>query len=196
MKALLVIDIQNDFMPNGSLEVKEGDHIISKINEIMDNYDLIVGTKDWHPQNHISFASNYSNKNVGDIVNINGSNQILWPDHCVQDSHGAKFHKKLNIKKINKIIYKGTERDVDSYSGFNDNARGSSTELSKILKEKRIDKIDCVGLTTEYCVKYTALDAVNEGFSTRVIMSCTKGLSQNDIDDAVNEMRLKGVVII
>lgn len=196
MKALLVIDIQNDFLPGGSLEVKEGDLIISEINEIMSNYDLIVATKDWHPKNHISFASSHSNKNVGDIVNVNGVKQILWPDHCVQDSYGAKFPHKLNFNKIDEIIYKGTARDVDSYSGFNDNTDGASTELTKFLKDKRVDKLDCVGLATEYCVKHTALDAIQEGFSARVIMRCTKGLSKNDIEDAIDEMRLKGIVII
>ena len=122
MKALLVIDVQNDFLPGGSLEVKDGNNIISKINEIMSNYDLIVATKDWHPQNHMSFASNHSNKSVGDIINLNGLDQILWPDHCVEDSYGSKFPEELDTNKIDKIIYKGTKRDVDSYSAFNDNA--------------------------------------------------------------------------
>ncbi len=196
MKALLIIDIQNDFLPGGSLEVKEGDLIISKINEIISNYDLVIATKDWHPENHVSFASNHEGKNVGDLINVNGFNQILWPDHCIQDSHGAKFPKELNCNKIDKIIYKGTDSDVDSYSGFNDNAKDTSTELSNFLKDKRIDKLDCVGLATEYCVKYTALDAIQEGFSARIIVSCTKGLSQNGIEDAIDEMRLKGIVII
>ena len=196
MKALLVIDVQNDFLPGGSLEVKDGNNIISKINEIMSNYDLIVATKDWHPQNHMSFASNHSNKNVGDIINLNGLDQILWPDHCVEDSYGSKFPEELNTNKIDKIIYKGTKTDVDSYSGFNDNAKDTSTELSSFLKDKRINKLDCVGLATEYCVKYTALDAIKEGFSSRVIMRCTKGINENDIENAINEMRLKGIVII
>ena len=196
MKALLVIDVQNDFLPGGPLEVKDGNNIISKINEIMSDYDVVVATKDWHPQNHISFASNHSNKSVGDIINLNGLNQILWPDHCIKDSYGSKFPEELNINKIDKIIYKGTNRDVDSYSGFNDNAKDTCTELSRFLKNKRINKIDCVGLATEYCVKYTALDAIKEGFSSRVIMRCTKGINQNDIENAINEMRLKGIVII
>ncbi|MEC7857786.1 MAG: bifunctional nicotinamidase/pyrazinamidase [Bacteroidota bacterium] len=196
MKALLVIDVQNDFLPGGKLEIKGGNQIISKINDIMNSYNLIVATKDWHPENHISFSSNHEGKNVGDIIKHNGINQILWPDHCIQETFGSKFPKELNHNKINKIIYKGTNKDIDSYSGFNDNAKDASTELSIFLKDKGVDKLDCVGLATEYCVKHTALDAVKEGFNTRVIMSCTKGLSNNDIKDAINEMRLNGIVII
>ena len=196
MKALLVIDVQNDFLPGGKLEIKGGNQIISKINDLMNNYNLIVATKDWHPENHISFSSNHEGKNVGDIIKHNGINQILWPNHCIQETFGSKFPKELNHNKINKIIYKGTNKDIDSYSGFNDNAKDASTELSIFLKDKGVDKLDCVGLATEYCVKHTALDAVKEGFNTRVIMSCTKGLSNNDIKDAINEMRLNGIVII
>jgi len=196
MKALLVIDVQNDFLPGGKLEIKGGNQIISKINDIMNSYNLIVATKDWHPENHISFSSNHEGKNVGDIIKHNGINQILWPNHCIQETFGSKFPKELNHNKINKIIYKGTNKDIDSYSGFNDNAKDASTELSIFLKDKGVDKLDCVGLATEYCVKHTALDAVKEGFNTRVIMSCTKGLSNNDIKDAINEMRLNGIVII
>ena len=196
MKALLVIDVQNDFLPGGKLEIKGGNQIISKINDIMNSYNLIVATKDWHPENHISFSSNHEGKNVGDIIKHNGINQILWPDHCIQETFGSKFPKELNHNKINKIIYKGTNKDIDSYSGFNDNAKDASTELSIFLNDKGVDKLDCVGLATEYCVKHTALDAVKEGFNTRVIMSCTKGLSNNDIKDAINEMRLNGIVII
>jgi nicotinamidase/pyrazinamidase len=196
MKALLVIDVQNDFLPGGKLEIKGGNQIISKINDLMNNYNLIVATKDWHPENHISFSSNHEGKKVGDIIKYNGINQILWPNHCIQESFGSKFPKELNYNKINKIVYKGTNKDIDSYSGFNDNAKDASTELSVFLKDKGVDKLDCVGLATEYCVKHTALDAVKEGFNTRVIMSCTKGLSNNDIKDAINEMRINGIVII
>ena len=171
MKALLVIDVQNDFLPGGKLEIKGGNQIISKINDIMNSYNLIVATKDWHPENHISISSNHEGKNVGDIIKHNGINQILWPNHCIQETFGSKFPKELNHNKINKIIYKGTNKDIDSYSGFNDNAKDASTELSIFLKDKGVDKLDCVGLATEYCVKHTALDAVKEGFNTRVIMS-------------------------
>ena len=196
MKALIIIDIQNDFLPGGSLEVKEGDKIITLINEMMDNYDHIIATKDWHPSNHVSFASNHPGKEIGDIIKVNGLNQILWPDHCVQDSYGSEFPKELNHEKINNIIYKGKNKNIDSYSGFYDNAKGASTQLSEYLKSKGIDKIDCVGLATEYCVKYTAIDASKEGFNTRVLSKCTTGLNRNDIKSAIDEMRSNNVVII
>ncbi len=196
MKALIIIDIQNDFLPGGSLEVKDGDKIITLINEMMDNYDHIIATKDWHPSNHVSFASNHPGKEIGDIIKVNGLNQILWPDHCVQDSYGSEFPKELNHEKINNIIYKGKNKNIDSYSGFYDNSKGASTQLSEYLKSKGIDKIDCVGLATEYCVKYTAIDASIEGFNTRVLLKCTKGINQNDIKSAIDEMRSNNVVII
>ena len=196
MKTLLIVDVQNDFLPGGSLEVKDGDKIIDPINEIMDDYDHIVATKDWHPADHVSFVDSHIGKRVGDIINVNGIDQILWPRHCVQDTFGADFPNNLNHEKINKIIYKGKNENIDSYSGFYDNSKGASTQLSEYLKSKGIDKIDCVGLATEYCVKYTAIDASIEGFNTRVLLKCTKGINQNDIKSAIDEMRSNNVVII
>ena len=196
MKTLLIVDIQNDFLPGGSLEVKDGDKIIDPINEIMDDYDHIVATKDWHPADHVSFVDSHIGKKVGDIIKVNGVDQILWPRHCVQDTFGADFPNNLNYEKINKIIYKGTNKDIDSYSGFYDNAKGATTHLSEYLKSKGIDKVDCVGLATEYCVKYTAIDASREGFSTRVKLKYTKGLNQNDINQAIEEMRSNKIVMI
>ena len=196
MKALLIIDVQNDFLPGGSLEIREGDFIIEDINDIMDNYDLVIATKDWHPKNHISFASNHKEKNIGDVVKVNGVNQILWPDHCVQNTYGSDFPKSLNKSKINKVILKGMDKDIDSYSGFFDNARGASTLLSEYLKSKNIDKVDCVGLATEYCVKFSAIDSSKEGFQTRVILKCCRGINKNDIDKSIQEMRENNIVII
>ena len=118
MNALILIDIQNDFLPGGSLEVPKGDEIIDNVNFIMDNYNIVVATKDWHPKDHISFASNHKNKNVGQIIKINNLDQMLWPDHCIKDSKGSEFPKKLNSYKIHKIFYKGVDSDIDSYSVF------------------------------------------------------------------------------
>ena len=196
MKALVIVDLQNDFLPGGTLEVPEGDKIIDKINDILDNYDLIIATKDWHPKDHISFASNHKNKYVGDIISSKGINQILWPDHCVQQSSGSDFPENLNSSKIKKIIYKGQNPNIDSYSAFYDNAKDASTGLTDFLKERKIEKVDYVGLATEYCVKFTALDSVNEGFYTRVITKCTKGLNENNCKLAFDEMRNKGIVLI
>ena len=196
MKTLLIIDVQNDFLPGGSLAVPEGNLIIERINSIMENYDLIVATKDWHPKNHISFASSHLDKKVGDSIKVNENTQILWPDHCIQNEIGSEFPKQLNSDKINKIIYKGSDKNIDSYSGFYDNDKKLSTELNDYLKNKRVEKVDCVGLATEYCVKYTAIDSIREGFHTRVISKCTKGLKEEDIKTSLNEMRSLGIVVI
>tara|TARA_B100001057_G_scaffold117986_1_gene116564 strand:+ start:22947 stop:23537 length:591 start_codon:yes stop_codon:yes gene_type:complete len=196
MKTLLIIDLQNDFLPGGSLEVRDGDKIVNPINELMESYDHIIATKDWHPKNHISFASNHQGLEVGQILEINGLSQILWPDHCIQNTFGSEFPKELNQKKIDKIIYKGSDKDIDSYSGFYDNSKNAPTELRDYLKSKGIQKIDCVGLTTEYCVKFTAIDSIREGIDTRVILKCTKGINKNDTRDAVEEMRNNKVIMI
>ena len=196
MKTLLIIDVQNDFLPGGSLAVPEGNLIIERINDIMENYDLIVATKDWHPKDHISFASSHQDKKVGDIIKVNKNTQILWPDHCIQNEIGSEFPKLLNSSKINKIIYKGSDRNIDSYSGFYDNDKKLSTELSDYLKSKKVEKVDCVGLATEYCVKFTAIDSIREGFYTRVISKCTKGLIDEDIKTSLDEMRSLGIIII
>jgi len=196
MKTLLIIDVQNDFLPGGSLEVRDGDKIIEPINQLMNHYDYIIATKDWHPKDHISFVSNHLNKEVGEIIKHNNTNQILWPEHCIQNTYGSEFPKKLNHKNIDKIIYKGTNKDIDSYSGFCDNAKNASTELNEYLINKGVEKIDCVGLATEYCVKFTAIDSATKGYSTRVIINCTKGLNNNDIRNSIEEMRSNNIVII
>ena len=196
MKALVIVDLQNDFLSGGALEVPEGDMIVEKINDILDNYDLIIATKDWHPKDHISFASNHKNKDVGDVINSEGINQILWPDHCIQNSPGSDFPKNFNSSKIKKIIYKGQNSNIDSYSAFYDNDKDASTGLTDFLRIKKVEKVDFVGLATEYCVKFTALDSVSEGFYTRVITKCTKGLNENYCKLAFDEMRDKGIVLI
>ena len=130
MKTLVIVDLQNDFINGGSLEVPGGESIIEPINDVIKNYDLVLATKDWHPKDHMSFASNHKNKNIGDIININGLDQVLWPDHCVQNTFGSDFPKSLNISNVKKVIYKGSEKQIDSYSGFFDNGKIKSTGLS------------------------------------------------------------------
>ncbi len=196
MKTLVIVDLQNDFLPGGALEVPDGDIIVERINDILNNYDLIIATKDWHPEDHISFASNHKNKDVGDVINYEGINQILWPDHCIQKSPGSDFPKNFNSSKIKKIIYKGQNSNIDSYSAFHDNSKNASTGLADFLRIKKVEKVDFVGLASEYCVKFTALDSVSEGFYTRVITKCTKGLNENDCKLAFDEMRDKGIVLI
>ena len=134
MKTLVIIDVQNDFLINGSLEVSSANDVIEPINEIIKNYTLVVATKDWHPLDHVSFVSNHPGKKIGDVVKVNNLDQILWPEHCVQESKGSDFPTTLNFEAINKIIYKGTNSLIDSYSGFYDNGKIHSTGLSDYLK--------------------------------------------------------------
>ena len=196
MKTLVIIDIQNDFLENGSLEVPYGNDVIEPINQIINNYALVIATKDWHPPDHVSFASNHPGKKIGDIVNVDNLDQILWPDHCVQESKGSDFPITLNSNKINKIIYKGTNSKIDSYSGFHDNGKIRSTGLSDFLKTNNVTSVDYVGLATEYCVKFTVLDSIMEGFNTRVILNCIKGINLEESDKALNDMRLKGINLL
>ncbi len=196
MKALVIIDVQNDFLINGSLEVSRGNDVIEPINEIVKNYALVVATKDWHPSDHVSFVSNHPGKKIGDVVKVNNIDQILWPEHCVQESSGSDFPTALNFKAINKIIYKGTNSQIDSYSGFHDNGKIRSTGLSNYLKTNNVTSIDYVGLVTEYCVKFTVIDSIEEGFKTRVILKGIKGISLEESNKALEEMKLKGVDLL
>ena len=196
MKALVIIDVQNDFLINGSLAVPDGNDVIEPINEILKDYVLVVATKDWHPLDHVSFFSNHQGKKIGDVVKVNNLEQILWPVHCVQESRGSDFPTTLNIKEINKIIYKGTNSKIDSYSGFHDNGKIRSTGLSDYLKAKNVTSIDYVGLVTEYCVKFTVFDSIDEGFKTRVILNGIKGINLEESNKALKEMRSKGIDLL
>ena len=196
MKTLVLVDIQNDFLKGGSLAVPQGEKIIKPINKIIKEYDLVIATKDWHPKNHISFASNHTDKKIGDIINVNGVDQVLWPDHCIQNSYGSDFPEQLDISKLAKVVYKGSDANIDSYSGFFDNGHFRSTGLSDYLKSKDVYKIDYVGLATDYCLKYTAIDSVSEGFKTRVLINCIKGIEEKGCELALNEMKSKGIELI
>jgi len=196
MKALVIIDVQNDFLINGSLEVPDGHDVIEPINEIIKNYALVVATKDWHPLDHVSFVSNHQGKKIGDIVKVNNLDQILWPVHCVQESRGSDFPTTLNVKAIDKIIYKGTNSQIDSYSGFHDNGKIRSTGLSDYLKAKNVTSIDYVGLVTEYCVKFTVFDSIEEGFKSRVILKGIKGINLEESNKALKEMKSKGIDLL
>lgn len=197
MRALVVVDIQNDFLPGGALAVKEGDKIIPLVNKLPPKFDIVVATQDWHPANHESFASNYSNGAIGDLVDLHGLPQVLWPDHCVQNTWGAEFAKALNISLIQQVFRKGTDSTVDSYSGFFDNGKKKDTGLSTYLQSRSVEQLFIVGLATDYCVKFTALDAVNLGFETTVIIDAVKAvnLHPEDQDNAIKTMRLAGIQI-
>ncbi len=198
MKALLLIDIQNDFIPGGALAVTEGDQVVAVANKKMNEFDLVVATQDWHPQNHGSFAANHPPKNIGEIIDLDGLPQILWPVHCVQQSEGAKLVAELKKDKIDTIFVKGTDPKIDSYSGFFDNGHRKATGLGDFLKEKGVTDVYVMGLATDYCVKFSALDAVKLGFKTHLILEGCRGvnLQAGDVDKAIKEMEEAGVTII
>ncbi len=197
MKALLIIDVQNDFCPGGSLAVNEGDQIIKGINEIIDNYDIVVATQDWHPKNHKSFASIHD-KNPGEIINLNSIKQVLWPNHCIQGSEGAMLHRELNLEGINLIIRKGMNPELDSYSAYFENDRKTQTGLDGYLKSLRVTEVDLVGLATDYCVYFSAIDAKNLGYKTRVLLGLTRGVDypEKNIEKTLSHMEEKGIEII
>ena len=198
MKALIVIDLQNDFCKGGALEVKNGDAAILMANLLMPKFDIVVATQDWHPANHGSFAANHLWRKPGQVINVNGFQQVLWALHCVQNSFGAMFHKELNTEGVHKIIQKGTDPDVDSYSVFFDIGRRKKTDLHDYLSLKNVDEVFVMGLATDYCVKFTALDAVSLGYKTYLIEDGSWGmnLTEGDVDKAILEMKKAGVKIV
>lgn len=196
--ALIIVDVQYDFLPGGALAVHQGDEIIPVINMLQAEFDLILATQDWHPADHKSFAANHEGKNVGDFIQLEGLEQILWPVHCVQDSEGAKFHKDLDQSRWAGIFQKGKNPKVDSYSGFFDNARRGDTGLGDFLKSKGIEKVYVCGLAQDYCVKFTALDAISLGFDTFLIADATRpvNLNPSDGDQALVDLKSAGVKVI
>lgn len=196
MKTLVIIDMQNDFIPGGSLAVPEGDQIVVLINQLQEKFDLVIATQDWHPQDHSSFAAKYPGKNEFDKIELHGQEQILWPVHCVQDSEGAQFHSDLNTEKIEIIIRKGTSKEIDSYSGFYDNAHLKSTGLAGSLKGKGAEELYFCGLAAEYCVYYSVMDALKEGFSATLIEDATRPLNLKDFQQAKENILKKGGKII
>jgi len=198
MKALILVDIQNDFVTGGALAVPQGEEIVPIVNGLQAYFDLIIATQDYHPANHGSFAENHEGKQIGETIDLNGLEQILWPVHCVQGSKGTEFVADLKMEKITKVFTKGTDAGIDSYSGFYDNGHKKSTGLADFLKERGVKEVYVTGLATDYCVKFTALDAVQEGFKTYLIKDATKGvnLQPNDVDQAIADMKTVGVKVV
>ncbi|RMG11422.1 MAG: bifunctional nicotinamidase/pyrazinamidase [Deltaproteobacteria bacterium] len=199
--ALILVDIQNDFLPDGALPTPDGYRVIGPANRLMHQgrFDLVVATQDWHPANHGSFASQHPGKEVGEVVDLHGLEQVLWPDHCVQGSRGAEFPGTLDIRPIEAIIRKGTDPAIDSYSGFYDNGHRKATGLGPYLKGRGVDRVYVAGIATDYCVKWTALDAVQrEGLRTSVVVDATCGvnLKPGDVEAAIEEMRGAGVELV
>ncbi|HLF36037.1 MAG TPA: bifunctional nicotinamidase/pyrazinamidase [Cyclobacteriaceae bacterium] len=198
MKALIVVDIQNDFLEGGALAVPGGDEIIPLVNSLMPPFELVVATKDWHPADHGSFADNHPDKRPGDMIELNGLQQVLWPTHCVQDTRGSEFSPHLQSKYIHKVIFKGTDPGIDSYSGFYDNGHRKSTGLSVYLKDLGVKEVTVAGLAADYCVKFTALDSMNEGFKTILIEDATRAvnLRDGDFERSLLTMKNAGVLIV
>ncbi|WP_374089674.1 bifunctional nicotinamidase/pyrazinamidase [Methylomicrobium lacus] len=191
-KALILVDIQNDFCANGSLAVKDGETIISLVNMLSEDkkYDFVVATQDFHPSNHKSFAS-VNHKEPFSVIKLNGLDQVMWPDHCVQGTQGAEMHPDLDMSNVVKVFPKGTNPEIDSYSGFFDNDKKSSTGMDEWLKAQGVTHVDVVGLALDYCVKATALDAKRLGFETSVIVSATKpvNMTPNGGEKAIEDLR-------
>lgn len=193
MKALLIVDVQNDFCPGGALEVPEGDTIIPVINKLSQQFDAVIQTQDWHPEGHSSFASSHGGKNPFDTIEMPYGEQVLWPDHCVQGSQGADFHPDLKTNQSQLIIRKGFRKDIDSYSTFYENDHRTTTGLTGYLTERNIDTLYIAGLATDFCVKWSVLDGLKEGFDLYVIEDAVKGIDiEGSVDQAWTEMLQDG----
>ena len=196
-EALLVIDVQNDFCPNGALAVAGGDTIVQPINAEMDKFNTVVLTQDWHPTDHKSFASSYENKKPFDIVAMPYGDQVLWPDHCIQGSIGSRFHPDLNHTRAAVIIRKGSNPAVDSYSAFYENDKVTSTGLHGYLKNREVTKLTLVGLATDYCVAFSALDAEKLGYAVTVRLDMARGIDSNgSLNAALDKMSKAGVNLV
>lgn len=198
MDALILVDIQNDFIPGGALPVPNGDEIVPVVNRLQSKFDLIVATQDWHPPKHSSFAASHLGKNPGDWIELDGFRQVLWPVHCVQGTQGADFAPGLNQSRWGKVIFKGTDPAIDSYSGFYDNGHRKTTGLGAYFWELGVNRVYVLGLASDYCVKFTALDACGLGFDTWVVKDACRGvdLHTGDVKRAMNEMTTAGVRLV
>lgn len=197
MKTLLLIDIQNDFMPGGALAVPGGDEIIPVVNDLMPKFELIVATQDWHPADHGSFAANHPGRQAFEQAELAGLPQTLWPVHCVQHTGGALFAPGLHTRRITRVFTKGMNPRIDSYSGLFDNGHRASTGMGEWLKDQGVTHLTIVGVATDYCVKFTVLDALAGGFSVEVLTSACRGvnLQPGDVETALQEMRKAGAMV-
>jgi nicotinamidase/pyrazinamidase len=197
MNALIMVDLQNDFLPGGALAVPAGDEVIPLANRLQGRFRHIVATRDWHPADHLSFAMNHLGRRVGETIELEGLPQVLWPPHCVQGTHGAELAVGLDAARIEHVVFKGTDPAIDSYSGFFDNGHRRSTGLGKYLSDCGIGEVYILGLATDYCVQFTALDARRLGLRTWLIADACRGveLHPGDIERAIGAMRDAGVEI-
>ncbi len=198
MDCLLLVDLQNDFMPGGALAVPEGDEVIPVANQLLTRFEFVVASQDWHPPQHQSFASQHPGRRPGETIQLRGVTQVLWPDHCVQGTHGAEFHQGLDRGRVTEVVQKGTDPYIDSYSAFFDNARLRSTGLGERLRERDVGTVCLLGLATDYCVKFSALDAASLGFKVKVVPEGCRGIGLNagDVQRSWDELRAAGVEIV
>jgi len=196
--ALIVVDVQNDFCPGGALAVPDGDAVVPVINRLMRIFPIVVATQDWHPEGHISFASRHEGKNPFEVIEIQGTEQMLWPDHCVEGTAGAAFHPGLDATPLRCVLRKGTNREVDSYSAFAENDRKTTTGLAGLLRELGVKRIFVSGLATDVCVLATALDGHSAGFQVAVLEDACRPVDvpPGNLDRALEEMRGRGVLIL
>ena len=196
MKALLVVDVQNDFCPGGALAVPEGDAIVPRINQLGRHFAHVILTQDWHPPGHLSFASSHPGREPFETVRLVSGEQILWPDHCVQGTVGAELHPDLSLEKAELIIRKGFRPEVDSYSAFFENDHRTPTGLAGYVKEREIDTLFICGLATDFCVHRSAIDGREQGLNIEVVMDAARGIdTEGSMDRAIAAMRQSGVVL-
>lgn len=198
MEALIVVDVQNDFMPFGTLPVADGDAVVPVANALMGVFKHVIATQDWHPADHGSFASNHSRRAPGDLVELGGVEQVLWTDHCVQHTPGASFHSALEVARFDAIVRKGTDAGIDSYSAFYDNGHLRDTGLGDLLRSRDVGRVYLLGLATDYCVKFSVLDALASGFETTVVRDGCRAveLVPGDAEAAFDEMLDAGCTIV
>ncbi len=197
MDALLIVDVQNDFCPGGALEVPGGDQVVPTINKLSQAFEHVVQTQDWHPEGHSSFASSHEGEEPFETIQMDYGQQVLWPDHCIQGSDGAEFHPELNTLPSQLIIRKGFRKDIDSYSAFYENDHQTPTGLKAYLQERGIDRLYVAGLATDFCVKWSVTDGLDEGFEVYVIEDAVRGIDvEGSLDAAWNEMNEKGAEVV
>jgi nicotinamidase/pyrazinamidase len=197
MDSLILVDIQNDFCPGGALAVADGDAVVPVANQLSARFELVVASQDFHPATHLSFAVNHPGKREYELVDLDGLPQVLWPPHCVQGTAGCAFHPALDTTRISKVFQKGTDARIDSYSAFFDNGHRKATGLSDYLRERGVTRVYVLGLATDYCVKWTALDAVRLGMEVHLVEDGCRGvaLAPDDVHKALAELRAAGVIL-
>ena len=195
--AFIVIDVQNDFCPEGALAVTDGDAVVAPINAMMADYDHVILTQDWHPHDHSSFASQHDGLDAFSTTTMDYGEQTLWPDHCIQGSTGAEFHPSLNLDRAELIIRKGYRTAIDSYSAFFENDKTTPTGLGGALKERGITHLAMAGLATDFCVAFSALDAAKLGFDVTVHLSACRAIDLGgSLDAAISQMTDSGITLI